>query len=150
MLKPHEILQRLNRDVCRQNLDKHLTMFYGVIDQVENTLVYSNAGQFPYPLLNDGHEVRTLESRGRPVGMFYDTEFTLQQLDLPAMFDLVMVSDGILELMPVEALQKRYAELLSRAMEGTGPDLREMTTGLEVLADRHLPDDIAIMVITRH
>jgi hypothetical protein len=35
-------------------------------------------------------------------------------------------------------------------MEGTGLDLKEMTTGLEVLADKHLPDDIAIIVITRH
>jgi hypothetical protein len=50
----------------------------------------------------------------------------------------------------VEALQKRYGELLSRSLEGTGLDLREMTVGLEVLADKHLPDDIAIMVITRH
>jgi phosphoserine phosphatase RsbU/P len=150
ILKPGEVLQRLNRDVYRQNLDKHLTMFYGVIDQVENTLVYGNAGQFPYPLLNDGHEVRTLECRGRPVGMFYDTEFTPRQLDLPATFDLMMISDGILELMPVEELQKRYGELLSHSMEGTGLDLKEMTTGLEVLADKHLPDDIAIIVITRH
>ena len=82
--------------------------------------------------------------------MFYDTEFTLCQLDLPAAFDLMMVSDGILELMPVESLQKRYGELFSHSLEGTGLDLREMTVGLEVLADKHLPDDIAIMVITRH
>jgi sigma-B regulation protein RsbU (phosphoserine phosphatase) len=150
ILKPREVLQRLNRDVYRQNIDKHLTMFYGVIDQAENTLVYGNAGQFPYPLLNDGGEVRTLECRGRPIGMFYDTEFTPRQLDLPATFDLVMISDGILELMPVEALQKRFGELLSRSVEGTGLDLKEMTTGLEVLAGKHLPDDIAIMVITRH
>jgi phosphoserine phosphatase RsbU/P len=150
ILQPHEVLMRLNRDVYRQNLDKHLTMFYGVIDKAENTLLCSNAGQFPYPMLNDGQEVRALEYRGRPIGMFYDTEFTLSQLDLPAAFDLMMVSDGILELMPVEALQKRYGELLSRSLEGTGLDLREMTVGLEVLADKHLPDDIAIMVITRH
>jgi sigma-B regulation protein RsbU (phosphoserine phosphatase) len=150
ILRPEEVLKRLNRDVYRQSLDKHLTMFYGVIDQVENNLVCSNAGQFPYPLLNDGREVRTLEYPGRPIGMFYDAEFTLYQLDLPAAFDLMMVSDGILELMPVEALQKRYGELLSHTMEGTGLDLKEMTVGLEVLADKHLPDDIAIMVITRH
>jgi sigma-B regulation protein RsbU (phosphoserine phosphatase) len=150
LLKPQVVLQRLNRDVYRQSLDKHLTMFYGVIDQVQNTLLWSNAGQFPYPLLDDGHEVRTLECRGRPIGMFYDAEFTPCQLDLPPAFDLVMISDGILELMPVETLQKRYGELLSRSTEGTGLNLKEMTVGLEVLADRHLPDDIAILVITRH
>jgi hypothetical protein len=29
-------------------------------------------------------------------------------------------------------------------------DLDEITAGLEVLADKHLPDDIALMVIERH
>jgi sigma-B regulation protein RsbU (phosphoserine phosphatase) len=150
ILQPRDTLMRLNRDVYRQNIEKHLTMCYGVIDQAENTLLWSNAGQFPYPMLNDGREVRTLECRGRPIGMFYDAEFTLCQLDLPATFDLVMVSDGILELMPVETLQKRYGELLADSLDGTGLDLKEMTVGLEVLAEKHLPDDIAIMVITRH
>jgi sigma-B regulation protein RsbU (phosphoserine phosphatase) len=150
ILEPRETLMRLNRDVYRQNLDKHLTMFYGVIDQGENTLLWSNAGHFPYPMLNDGGEVRTLECRGRPIGMFYDAEFALCQLDLPATFDLLVVSDGILELMPVEILQKRYAELLADSLEGTGLDLKEMTVGLEVLAEKHLPDDIAILLITRH
>jgi sigma-B regulation protein RsbU (phosphoserine phosphatase) len=150
ILEPQETLMRLNRDVYRQNLDKHLTMFYGVIDQGENTLLWSNAGHFPYPMLNDGGEVRTLECRGRPIGMFYDAEFALCQLDLPATFDLLVVSDGILELMPVEILQKRYAELLADSLEGTGLDLKEMTVGLEVLAEKHLPDDIAILLITRH
>jgi DNA-binding response OmpR family regulator len=32
ILHPQRVLQRLNRDFCRQNLDKHLTMLYGVID----------------------------------------------------------------------------------------------------------------------
>jgi sigma-B regulation protein RsbU (phosphoserine phosphatase) len=150
ILEPQETLMRLNRDVYRQNLDKHLTMFYGVIDQGENTLLWSNAGHFPYPMLNDGGEVRTLECRGRPIGMFYDAEFALCQLDLPATFDLLVVSDGILELMPVEILQKRYAELLADSLEGTGLDLKAMTVGLEVLAEKHLPDDIAILLITRH
>jgi sigma-B regulation protein RsbU (phosphoserine phosphatase) len=150
ILQPRETLMRLNRDVYRQNLDKHLTLCYGVIDQAENTLLWSNAGQFPYPMLNDGREVRTLECRGRPIGMFYDAEFTPCQLDLPATFDLVLVSDGILELMSVETLQKRYGELLADSPEGTGLDLKAMTVGLEVLAEKHLPDDITIMVITRH
>jgi hypothetical protein len=52
--------------------------------------------------------------------------------------------------MPVETLQKRYGELLADSLDGTGLDLKEMTVGLEVLAEKHLPDDIAIMVITRH
>ncbi|MEA3242085.1 MAG: SpoIIE family protein phosphatase [Pseudomonadota bacterium] len=146
---PRRVLQRLNRDFCRQNLDKHLTMLYGVIDLEKNTLAYSSGGQFPCPLLYDGEEVQTLDCRGRPVGLFDDAEFKEWQVDLPETFDLVLVSDGILELMPVDKLQQRYSALLSRS-KGIDMDLGEMTAGLDVLADKHLPDDIALMVIDRH
>ena len=143
---PQQTLQRLNRDVCRQNLDKHLTLFYGVIDLEENTLCYSNGGQFPYPLLSDGREVRTLECPGRPLGLFEEAEFRIWQSDLPRECVLLLVSDGILELMPEDTMLERYNALLT---ETDGMDLDEMTVGLDVLADKHLPDDIAFLVISR-
>ena len=148
ILHPQQTLQRLNRDLCRQNLDKHLTLFYGVIDLEQHTMLYSNGGQFPYPLQYDGCEVRTLECRGRPIGLFEDAEFKVWQCDLPRDCVLVLVSDGILELMPEDTMLKRYSTLLS-GMQGTVLDLDEMTVGLDVLADKHLPDDIAFLVINR-
>ena len=148
ILHPERTLQRLNRDLCRQNLDKHLTMFYGVIDLEQNSMHYSNGGQFPYPLQYDGREVRSLECRGRPLGLFDDAEFRVWQCDLPQKYVLVLVSDGILELMPEETMLQRYRALLTD-MEDAKLDLDEMTAGLDVLADKHLPDDIAFLVISR-
>ena len=148
ILHPERTLQRLNRNLCRQNLDKHLTMFYGVIDLEQNSMHYSNGGQFPYPLQYDGREVRSLECRGRPLGLFDDAEFRAWQCDLPQKYVLVLVSDGILELMPEETMLQRYRALLTD-MEDAKLDLDEMTAGLDVLADKHLPDDIAFLVISR-
>lgn len=148
ILHPERTLQRLNRNLCRQNLDKHLTMFYGVIDLEQNSMHYSNGGQFPYPLQYDGREVRSLECRGRPLGLFDDAEFRVWQCDLPQKYVLVLVSDGILELMPEETMLQRYRALLTD-MEDAKLDLDEMTAGLDVLADKHLPDDIAFLVISR-
>jgi len=148
ILHPQRTLQRLNRDLYRQNLEKHLTLFYGVIDLEQNTMCYGNAGQYPYPLQYDGIDVRTLECRGRPLGLFEDVEFKLWQCDLPQECVLVLVSDGILELMPEAAMLERYGALLS-GTQGSDLDLDEMTVGLDVLADKHLPDDIAFLVISR-
>ena len=148
ILHPERTLQRLNRDLCRQNLDKHLTMFYGVIDLEQHSMHYSNGGQFPYPLQYDGREVRSLECPGRPLGLFEDAEFRVWQCDLPQKYVLVLVSDGILELMPEETMLQRYRALLTD-MEDAKLDLDEMTAGLDVLADKHLPDDIAFLVISR-
>jgi hypothetical protein len=60
----------------------------------------------------------------------------------------MLVSDGILELMPEDAMLERYSALLA-ATQGTDLDLDEMTVGLDVLADQHLPDDIAFLIINR-
>jgi len=149
ILHPQLTLQRLNRDLCRQNLDKHLTLLYGIIDLEQNTLRCSNGGQFPYPLLHDGCEVRTLECPGRPLGLFEDADFRVWQHELAQECVLVLVSDGVLELMSEEAMLKRYSALLAGA-RGMGPVLDEMTAGLDVLADKHLPDDIAFLVISRN
>ena len=148
ILQPQRTLQRLNRDVCRQNLDKHLTLFYGVIDLEQNTLRYSNAGQFPYPLQYDGQEVRTLECPGRPLGLFEDAEFRIWESNLPRECVLLLVSDGILELMPEDTMLKRCSALLS-GTQGTNLDLHELTADLDILADKHLPDDIAFLLINR-
>ena len=148
ILHPEQTLQRLNRDLCRQNLDKHLTMFYGVINLEQDSMRYSNGGQFPYPLQYDGREVRSIDCRGRPLGLFEDAEFSVWQRDLPQEYMLLLVSDGILELMPEETMLQRYSTLLTD-MEGADLDLDEMTAGLDVLADKHLPDDIAFLVISR-
>ena len=40
ILHPQQTLQRLNRNLCRQNLDKHLTLFYGVIDLEQHRMRY--------------------------------------------------------------------------------------------------------------
>ena len=148
ILQPEQTLQRLNRDLCRQKLDKHLTLFYGIIDVEQHTLRYSNGGQFPYPMQYDGHEVRTLECRGRPLGLFEDAGYRVWECDIPREYMLVLVSDGILELMPEETVLERYGTLLS-GTHGADLDLDEMTVGLDVLADKHLPDDIAFLVISR-
>jgi serine phosphatase RsbU (regulator of sigma subunit) len=149
VLHPQQTLLRLNRDLCRQSLDKHLTLFYGVIDMEQNTMLCSNGGQFPYPLHYDGCEVRTLECPGRPLGLFEDAEFRVWQHELLQECVLVLVSDGVLELMPEDIMLKRYSALLA-GKQGMDMVLDEMTAGLDVLADKHLPDDIAFLVISRN
>lgn len=148
ILNPQQIMERLNQDISCQNLDKHLTLFYGVIDLQAHTLQYSNGGQFPYPLLYDGNEIRTLDCPGRPIGLFDDAEFDSWQCDLPEKCILILVSDGILELMPEDDMLKRYGTLLSEN-QGAAEMLDNMTAGLDVLADKHLPDDIAFLMISR-
>ena len=147
ILSPSATLLRLNRDVCAQKLDKYLTMFYCVLDSGENSLTYSSAGQFPYPLLHDGHQTRMLECRGRPVGLFGNAEFQEWKTSLPEDFVLVLASDGVLELLSPEQLMNRCNTLLQTG-DSVDEFIEELTAGLDVLADKHLPDDIAFLVLS--
>jgi len=148
ILEPDQTLQRLNRDLCRQDLEKYLTMFYGVLDRDESTLVCSNGGHFPHPILYDGSGARPMLSHNRPVGLFDDAVFQGEKLVVPDNFLLLLVSDGLLELMPQKSNRERYQDLLSRV---TRPDVsfEELTKDLGIEGHKQLPDDVTLLSVVR-
>jgi sigma-B regulation protein RsbU (phosphoserine phosphatase) len=148
ILHPAQTLSRLNRDLCRQQLDKYLTIFYGVLDGPGNTLLCSNGGQFPYPILHDGSAARSLIHRGRPVGLFEDSGYTEDLVSLPETFVLVLVSDGFLELLPQDNLKEHAGDLTAR-VSGTDLTMDQLTLRPGIEQQTGLPDDIAILVVKR-
>jgi len=150
ILHPDRTLERLNRDVCRQHLDQYLTMFYGVLDKDRGQMTCSNGGQFPYPMLFDGREVHPLTSRSRPVGLFDDSHYVPQQLDLPDSSALWMVSDGALEVLPQATLREKREALCACLQRSPQAQLAEMASGLGIAeAATPLPDDVAFLAVTR-
>ena len=87
-------------------------------------------------------------SRSRPVGLFEDTVYTSERLVLPDNFLLLLVSDGLLELMPQKSNRERYKDLLSRV---TGPDVTfaQLTEGLGVDGAQQLPDDVTLLSVVK-
>jgi sigma-B regulation protein RsbU (phosphoserine phosphatase) len=79
ILQPERILARLNEDLARQELDKYCTMFFGVLDHQANRLRCASAGQYPHPVLIEGVELRSLSSRSRPIGLFDDAKYKIQE-----------------------------------------------------------------------
>lgn len=81
--------------------------FYRVLEHSVNVLLCSSGGQFPNPILYDGDKACSLFERGRPVGLFEDSDYAEHLVELPGTFILVLVSDGILELLPRGSAQER-------------------------------------------
>ena len=69
VLDPGRLLERLDRDLSALPLDKHVTMFYGVLELERGLLRYANAGLFPFPLVRVGPTTRVLECPGRPLAL---------------------------------------------------------------------------------
>jgi serine phosphatase RsbU (regulator of sigma subunit) len=148
ILRPAETLARLNRDLCEERLEKYLTMFYGVLDLKANLLLWCNGAQFPYPILHDGEEARWLSFRSRPVGLFEGSEFRSWRIELPEAFLLLLVSDGILELLPGSPGGSKSGALLA-AVSDSHISLEALAAKLRVEGQKELPDDIAFLAVTR-
>ncbi len=143
ILQPGALLSALDRDMRGTGIDRHVTMFYGVIDTTNLALTYSNAALFPYPLVHDSQGTRALETPGRPLALFGDGQHATHTLTLGTHGRIVVFSDGIFErqtgtladkqaqLATLTARHANIAPLLAELSDATGP------------AD----DDIAVLMI---
>lgn len=145
---PARLLKRLNEEVLREGLEKHSTMFFGIIDNVDGSLLYANAGQFPWPLVHDGERTTALAEPGMPLGLAARTEYVEHRVALPEEGVLAVFSDGLLEILPHDSLAAKLDFLA--ALFGRADVTVEKIVGDLRLHDRApLPDDIAMLLIKR-
>ncbi|NJN45634.1 MAG: response regulator [Candidatus Competibacteraceae bacterium] len=151
ILNPAKLLKLLNQEIFKGRLGKYLTIFYGVIDQAKNSLRYSNGGQFPFPILADNSSSLYLECKGLPVGLFEFADYHDETRQLPQNFVLLLISDGILEVLPDANLQQKLDFLLLSASSATHSEISidSLTRQLELDQASTLPDDITILLIKR-
>ena len=141
-------LERVNTELLASSLEHHITCFTGVIDTHVNKLYYSIAGHLPLPVLYSNNDVRYLEGKGCPLGIFPQQDWPLYEVDFPAGASLVGFSDGILELMPSTDLLEKEALLLQYLSNSDG-SLESVFNTLMLDRLDSAPDDIAIMCINR-
>jgi sigma-B regulation protein RsbU (phosphoserine phosphatase) len=94
---PGEVLAKLNRLLVEDfPAGRFVTMVYGVLDPVQRTLTFANAGH-PQPLLMTGTSAQFLDvERGIPLGLGRG-DFSEVEVKLPMGSRLVFYSDGITE-----------------------------------------------------
>ena len=141
-------LNSINNELISLGLGKHLAIFCGLVDTTENVLKYSLGAHFPPPILVNGDEIKTLSGTGLPVGIFNAADYEEISVELEKDFSLILLSDGILEVLPQQPLDQKEAFILEKVMEGnhTVPTLMEAFKLSEV---NELPDDIALLVVSQ-
>lgn len=149
LLQPEALLSRLNQDMLRGKMDKYLTIFYGIINRVQNTLAFSNGGQFPAPILVANGVAETIGSKGLPVGLFGFAHYERHYRELPTQFALVLFSDGILEVLPQPSLQEKSAQMLI-AVNQNDLSIAAILQALQ-LTDHpaHLVDDVTLLLLKK-
>lgn len=136
----------INQNLLEAELDRHITIFLGVIDHDKKTLNYSYGGHFPQAIFSCPEDTFYLDGRGFPVGLFEDVEYEDHYLELPDDFSITLFSDGILEIMPQQDLASKEAFLLETIGNGDN-SVDEIVKALEIETTKVFPDDISILTL---
>ena len=142
-----ETLNWINSELLQWNLEQHVTMFFGIIDQEKRFLEYSSAAHFPGTILCHDKGAHFLEIGGQPLGLVTEPVYEVHMVDLPERYSIVMFSDGVFEILPQLTLEDKEAHLLSVVKCYEQENLDALVDDLGVLSATRIPDDIAVFTV---
>jgi len=95
---PSAVISAVNRQLhACSPVDRYATLFYGVFDENTRTLHYINAGHNPAVVIRHGGAGAWLEASAPPVGLFAETLYQAQALQLYPGDLIVAYTDGFVE-----------------------------------------------------
>ncbi|MBN2510006.1 MAG: fused response regulator/phosphatase [Spirochaetales bacterium] len=144
---PAKMAEYLNGELMREEYGKYFTMFYGVLNEKHHSLRCVNCGQFPFPLLSDGSKAAFITRGGPPVGLFSNASYKEENIPLPGAFQLLCISDGILEAMDGSLAEKKQ-RLVSCLLQ-KGVTIEKVEGFLGVQGNRQYTDDITFLLVER-
>jgi len=148
ILYPDRFLERINSELLDTGLGKHVTVFVGIISTADRSLRYSVGAHFPMPILSfEGGRTEFLEGSGLPVGLFETPEWEVYEVPLEQPFQLILFSDGILEVIKAKSLDEKEKTLLE-LVSGGRHTIGLLSDALNLDEITELPDDIAIVSVT--
>lgn len=146
---PQGLLEHINRQVLAMKIDKHLTMLVGAIDTERHTLRYVTGAQLPMPVLVSKSGPEFLPGKGRPVGLFDDSHWTVEEISLPEEFSLTIISDGLLDCQPGDSIAAKEQSLLEACGRA---DMAHKSICIELgvtdIADAR--DDVSLLTVVRN
>jgi len=148
ILSPLKMLQVANRELLATEIGKHATLCVGTINLDDNSLVYSVAGHLPLPVLVADGRSEYLETTGMPVGLFEAASYFEKKCQLPEQFELMLFTDGVLEVIPAQGVLAQEVFLLEKLSPGFS-SLQAVTQALDLHQVVDAPDDIAVLLIRK-
>ena len=151
------VVERVNQQVAGSITDaSFITLFYAEFDERRSTLRYTNAGHNP-PLLflnggRDGERVRRLDVGGTVLGLFCDTEFEEEEIELRSGDTLVAFTDGVIEAR--NPLGEEFGEdrLIEVLLENDGLSAAEIENRIlraveDWTAEAEQEDDLTLVIL---
>lgn len=130
------------------------TMFYGIIDVRENSLVYSAAGA-PFPLIGreGSADIESHDAGGLPLAMKKDAAYENRHVDFPPGSFLFLYSDALIETAVTDGVvldEDAIKTLLRESLEPPEtPALKHLTGRFHEMMTGSLNDDLTMVLARR-
>ncbi len=154
-LSPKECAFRANNLLVQStDLGKFATLFYGILNSVEHTICFSNAGH-DYPcLLSQTREPSRLATGGIPLGFVADSVYVEEVVPFNPGSCLIIYSDGITEAMNTqdeEFGEHRICELVLDYKDDSAAQLLEriLDAATDFSSGAPMRDDMTLVVVKR-
>lgn len=151
--RPGEVLNRLNAMFQMENHNgMFFTIWYGVYNRVDRSLVYSSGGHHPaYVVAPDRKSFAPLTTAGPLIGVQEDKRYTEAQTSIAAGSSLHLFSDGVFEIVDKQARElglKDFLPLLHQPpVEGRSEPQRIYQTVRNTARPGPLDDDFSYLVM---
>ena len=145
---PEGLLEHVNKQVLATGLGKHLTIVAGCLDTENSTLRYVVGAQLPRPILIVDGCAQYLPGKGKPVGIFEGASWEVEQIVLPERCALVLLSDGVFDLVPDKDLIDKEETLL-RFLARSSDNLESLKAALSVDFLEDPQDDVSMCLLAR-
>lgn len=144
---PEGLVESINQQILDTGLDKHLTIVAGSLDTQTRQLRYVVGAQQPSPILIHEGEAKFLPGKGKPAGIFDDVKWQVEQIQLPDKFALVLLSDGVYDLLPEKHIDAKEATLLNY-LNHSNQNMDALKQALKLDHINEPQDDISVLLLT--
>ena len=101
----------------------------------------------PSPILIVDGNAQYLPGKGKPAGIFKDATWEVEEIQLPEKFALVLLSDGVFELLPGKEITDKETRLL-RYLSNRSVSVKALKKGLFIEGIKDLQDDVSVLLLT--
>jgi phosphoserine phosphatase RsbU/P len=144
---PEGLVEHINNQLLATGLGKHLTLVAGSLDTETRELRYVVGAQQPQPILIVDNKAKFLPGKGKPAGIFEDATWVVEQIQLPERFALVLLSDGVYDLLPNKEIAQKERTLL-RYLSTSSGNIEQLKEALFIDYIEDPQDDISVLLLT--
>jgi sigma-B regulation protein RsbU (phosphoserine phosphatase) len=142
----------VNRQLHTASLaDRFATLFYGVFDAATHTLRYASAGHNPPLVIRRNGSVAWLEAGGLPLGLFTNSPYEQDTIQLEPGDTVIAYTDGVIEATNASTEEWGVAGLRRAALESGAQSADGLVdaifAALEEFSGGRQSDDATVVVL---